>query len=105
MVTFQCSIVFVAFVVFFFQPARLRPVNTKHPPDAFLMHSALIRCLMAASVLPSHLQGLEAALAVGVIVLTIKATERLSSHLEKSFFFCFFSPSFQLYKLALAALF
>lgn len=38
-------------------------------------------------MLPSHLQGLEAALAVGVIVLTIKATKRLSSYLEKSFFF------------------
>lgn len=64
------------------------------------MHSALIRCFMVASMLPSHLQGLEAALAVRVIVLTIKATKRLSSHLEKSFLFFF-----QCYELVLAALF
>lgn len=69
-----------------FPLTRLHPVNAKHAPDAFLMHSALIRCFMAASMLPSHLQGLEAALAVGVIVLTIKATKRLFSYLEKSFF-------------------
>lgn len=40
-------------------------------------------------MLPSHLQGLEAALAVGVIVLTIKTAKRLSSRLEKSCFFFF----------------
>lgn len=55
------------------------------------MHSALIRCFVVASMLPSHLQGLEAA---GVIVLTIKGTIRLSSHLKKSF-------SFQCYELVL----
>lgn len=41
-------------------------------------------------MLPSHLQGLEAALAVGVIVLTIKTAKRLSSRLQKSCFVLFF---------------
>lgn len=38
-------------------------------------------------MLPSHLQGLESALAVGLIVLTIKAGKRLSFHFEKSYFY------------------
>lgn len=43
---------------------------------------------MAASMLPSHLQGLQAALAVGVIVLTIKANEEaFLSFGEVPFFF------------------
>lgn len=37
-------------------------------------------------MLPSHLQGLESALAVALIVLTIKAGKRLSFHFEESYF-------------------
>lgn len=56
---------------------------------------------MAASMLPSHLQGLQAALAVGVIVLTIKANEEAFLSFGEVPFFFFF----QRYKLLLAALF
>lgn len=38
-------------------------------------------------MLPSHLQGLEPALAVALIVLTIKAGKRLSFHFEESYFY------------------
>lgn len=38
-------------------------------------------------MLPSHLQGLQSALAVGLIVLTTKAGKRLSFLFEKSYFY------------------
>lgn len=38
-----------------FSTDSTHPVNTKQPPDAYLMHSALIKCFMEASMLPSHL--------------------------------------------------
>lgn len=74
-------------LAFFFFSGIATSMNTKQPLDEHLMHSELIRCFMAANVLPSHPQGLESAPTVGVIVLIItraKPEKRLLSRFGKT---------------------